>query len=111
MKKHLADSKWSKQKHPHITTITYSNCLNMGEALRHVDKQDYIKTDFILVSGDTVSNMRLEPVLAAHRARREKDKNAIMTMVKRERQGGGGQGGGWHREGGGRGGGRAREGA
>jgi hypothetical protein len=33
------------------------------------------------VSGDTVSNVDMGPALAAHRARREKDKNAIMTMV------------------------------
>lgn len=40
--------------------------------------------DFLLVSGDVVSNLSLEPALAKHRARREKDKNAIMTMVLRE---------------------------
>ena len=40
--------------------------------------------DFLLVSGDVVSNLVLEPALAKHRARREKDKNAIMTMVLRE---------------------------
>ena len=40
--------------------------------------------DFLLVSGDVVSNISLEPALAEHRARREKDRNAIMTMVLRE---------------------------
>ena len=34
--------------------------------------------------GDLVSNIEIEPALLAHRTRREKDKNAIMTMVLRE---------------------------
>jgi translation initiation factor eIF-2B subunit epsilon len=63
----------------------------MGDALRHIDQKDVIKSDFILVYGDVVSNMDLGPALAAHRARRDKDKNAIMTMVGR---GGGVRGGG-----------------
>lgn len=40
--------------------------------------------DFLLVSGDVVSNISMGPVLAEHRARREKNRNAIMTMVLRE---------------------------
>ena len=41
-------------------------------------------SDFLLVSGDVVSNISMGPVLAEHRARREKNRNAIMTMVLRE---------------------------
>ena len=52
--------------------------------MRDLDKRDLIVGDFLLVSGDAVSNLFLEPALAKHRARREKDKNAIMTMVLRE---------------------------
>lgn len=67
---------------PKVTPIVSTNCISAGEALRLIDHKDIIKSDFILVSGDTVSNMALGPVLEAHRARREKDKNAIMTMVR-----------------------------
>ena len=35
------------------------------------------------VTGDTVANMDLRRAVEAHRARREKDKLAIMTMVRR----------------------------
>lgn len=52
--------------------------------MRDLDNRDLIAGDFLLVSGDVVSNMNLEPALAEHRARREKDKNAIMTMVLRK---------------------------
>ena len=52
--------------------------------MRDLDKRDLITGDFLLVSGDVVSNLAIEPALAKHRSRREKDKNAIMTMVLRE---------------------------
>jgi len=38
------------------------------------------------VTGDTVSNMDLRAAVKAHRARREKDKLAIMTMVRAQLQ-------------------------
>jgi translation initiation factor eIF-2B subunit epsilon len=43
-----------------------------------------IRNDFVLISGDTISNMSLEGVLAEHKARRVKDKQAIMTMVVKQ---------------------------
>ena len=52
--------------------------------MRDLDNRDLITGDFILVSGDVISNLPIEPALAKHRARREKDKNAIMTMILRE---------------------------
>jgi translation initiation factor eIF-2B subunit epsilon len=52
--------------------------------LRDLDKRDLIKGDFLLVSGDVVCNYAIEPALTRHRTRRQKDKNAIMTMVLRE---------------------------
>jgi NDP-sugar pyrophosphorylase family protein len=63
--------------------VVARNCLSAGEALRALDQKDIIKGDFVLLSADTVSNLDLAPALTAHRARREKDKNAIMTMVLR----------------------------
>ena len=52
--------------------------------MRSLDQLDVITGDFLLVSGDVISNMNLEPALIEHRARREKSKDAIMTMVLRE---------------------------
>lgn len=40
-----------------------------------------IQGDFILISGDTVSNMSLVEALHEHKERRRKDNNAVMTMV------------------------------
>lgn len=52
--------------------------------MRDLDNRDLITGDFLLVSGDVVTNISVEPALARHRERREKDKNAIMTMILRE---------------------------
>jgi NDP-sugar pyrophosphorylase family protein len=35
-----------------------------------------------VLSGDTVSNMDLGPALAAHKERADRDKDAILTMVR-----------------------------
>lgn len=49
--------------------------------MRDLDNRDLITGDFLLVSGDLVSNIAIDLALARHRGRREKDKNAIMTMI------------------------------
>jgi len=61
--------------------IVSTKCKSAGEALREIDVKDIIKTDFVLVSADVVSNMDLGTAMRAHRARRDKDKNALMTIV------------------------------
>ena len=52
--------------------------------MRDLDNRDLVTGDFLVVSGDVVSNINLESALARHKARREKDKNAIMTLVLRQ---------------------------
>ena len=52
--------------------------------MRDLDNRDLITGDFLLISGDVVSNVSIESALAKHRARREKNKDAIMTMLLRE---------------------------
>lgn len=52
--------------------------------MRDLDSKGIMSGDFIVVYGDVVSNLPLAEALATHRARRARDKNAIMTMVLRE---------------------------
>lgn len=52
--------------------------------MRDIDNRSLITGDFILVTGDVVTNVSIKPALARHRERRNKDKNAIMTMLLRE---------------------------
>lgn len=58
--------------------------MSVGDAMRDLDAKGLITSDFLLVSGDVVCNVPFDKVLAEHRQRRAKDKNAIMTMVLRE---------------------------
>lgn len=52
--------------------------------MRDLDARAILANDFLIVYGDVIANLPLDAALAAHRARRAKDKNAIMTMVLRE---------------------------
>ncbi|CAI9102454.1 OLC1v1000729C1 [Oldenlandia corymbosa var. corymbosa] len=81
---HLDSSQWFKQPNFTVTTIESNNSAGAGDALRLIYEQNVIRGDFVLVSGDTISNMPLSEALKEHRERRKKDNNAIMTMVVRQ---------------------------
>lgn len=59
-------------------------CLSTCDALRDVESRGVIKSDFVLVPGDVVSNLSLAPLLAAHKARRETDRDAVLTTVMKQ---------------------------
>ncbi|KAK4194994.1 putative translation initiation factor eIF-2B subunit epsilon [Triangularia verruculosa] len=63
--------------------IRVSDATSVGDFLRDLDKRSLISGDFILVHGDCVANIQLDPVLAKHRARREANGDACMTVVLR----------------------------
>ncbi|KAI9847218.1 MAG: hypothetical protein M1838_000978 [Thelocarpon superellum] len=85
VEEYLRHSKWSQPSSPFSKLeIIRSTSRSIGDAMRDLDARDVITGDFLIVSGDVVSNLPLEAALAKHRARREVDKNAIMTMVLRE---------------------------
>jgi translation initiation factor eIF-2B subunit epsilon len=64
--------------------IRVSDARSIGDFLRDLDKRGLIGGDFFLVHGDLVANLSLDGVLAKHRARREANRDAIMTVVLRE---------------------------
>ncbi|KAH6844842.1 nucleotide-diphospho-sugar transferase [Chaetomium sp. MPI-CAGE-AT-0009] len=63
--------------------IRVSDANSIGDFLRDLDKRSIIGGDFILVHGDVVSNIQLDSALAKHRARREANRDACMTVVLR----------------------------
>ncbi|EOO02556.1 putative eif4-gamma eif5 eif2-epsilon protein [Phaeoacremonium minimum UCRPA7] len=63
--------------------VRVSDARSIGDFLRDLDKRGLIAGDFILVHGDLVSNISLDNALAAHKARREANRDAIMTVVLR----------------------------
>lgn len=81
VKAHLASPKWSQQKAMKLHIVISTSCLSAGEALRLMDQKDLIKSDFVLMGGDVISNLDLKSIISAHKKRRAEDRHAIMTMV------------------------------
>ncbi|KAJ2904097.1 nucleotide-diphospho-sugar transferase [Zalerion maritima] len=67
-----------------IEFIPVADATSMGDFLRDLDKRTRMETDFLMVHGDLVANIDLKKPLATHRARREENRNAMMTMVLRD---------------------------
>ncbi|CAB3992205.1 translation initiation factor eIF-2B subunit epsilon-like [Paramuricea clavata] len=79
---YIKDPEWSaKRSTCTFHTVLSEGCMSLGDALREIDRQAFIKTDFILVHGDLVSNIKLDKVLKEHKERRQKSKSSIMTMI------------------------------
>ena len=64
-----------------VSVVISRSSTSLGDALRAIDSKGCIGSDFVLISGNTMTNMDLRVPLAEHKARREKDRNAIMTLV------------------------------
>ena len=52
--------------------------------MRDIYTHGIITNDFVLVTGDLVSNVRIDEVVKVHKERRKTNKDAIMTMVVME---------------------------
>ncbi|VDI80076.1 translation initiation factor eIF-2B subunit epsilon [Mytilus galloprovincialis] len=87
---HIRNSKWNDSSSPcTVTPILSEGCLSMGDAMREIEDKSLIRSDFILVYGDIVSNLDLRSIIQEHklnnrRRRREKDKNAVMTVIMKK---------------------------
>jgi translation initiation factor eIF-2B subunit epsilon len=79
----LSSSKWSRTYGVTVRTIV-SNAKNAGDALRFISQQKVIKYNFVLVSADVIANMNLLDVLGEHKARRDRDKNCLVTVVLKQ---------------------------
>eukprot|EP00977_Amphora_coffeiformis_P011555 scaffold2780_cov174-Amphora_coffeaeformis.AAC.1 len=65
-----------------VTVIKEGTLTNAGDALRELDRRDLVQSDpFILMYGDTVTNVDLTSAIATHKARHKKDPTAIHTVL------------------------------
>ena len=75
-----------------VHCIKDSNCTSAGDALRHLDSLNVIRSDpFILMSADIVTNVDIGAAMQAHKVRHKKDSSAIMTIVFQKGNGVGGE--------------------
>lgn len=82
---YLNASKWMTKSAPFEMRLRRCMATSVGDIMRDLDQADLIQGDFICVSGDIVSDFPIRKALNAHKQRKEKDKNAIMTICARER--------------------------
>ncbi|KAH8106716.1 hypothetical protein BXZ70DRAFT_243863 [Cristinia sonorae] len=82
----IRDSKWSKPTHglKIVPIITSKETFTPGDAMRDIYTRGIITSDFVLVQGDLVSNVRIDEVVRLHKERRRTNKDVIMTMVVKE---------------------------
>ena len=50
-----------------IVNVVSQRSLNFGDAMREIFQSGTVRSDFILVTGDIVSNAKLTDVIAAHK--------------------------------------------
>ncbi|OCT78464.1 translation initiation factor eIF-2B subunit epsilon [Xenopus laevis] len=86
IKEHLSNSKWCRPTSPNVVRFVTSELYrSLGDVLRDVDAKSLVRSDFILVTGDVVSNINIEAALEEHRTRRKLEKNvSVMTMILKE---------------------------
>jgi translation initiation factor eIF-2B subunit epsilon len=61
---------WTEQQGScsmNIVPITNEECRSLGDAMRDLDAKGLLRQHFILVSGDTIGNVNLGPVLEEHK--------------------------------------------
>ena len=64
-----------------VPIITSKETYTPGDAMRDIYTHGIIQSDFVLVTGDLVSNVKIDEVVRVHKERRKTNKDAIMTMV------------------------------
>ncbi|KAI0724098.1 nucleotide-diphospho-sugar transferase [Fomitopsis betulina] len=86
VKKAIRESKWSRPGSgiKIVPIITAKETFSPGDAMRDIYTHGIITSDFVLVTGDLVSNIRIDEVVRVHKERRRTNKDAIMTMVVKE---------------------------
>lgn len=78
---YIEQLKWAKNPVFTVTTIMSLESRSVGDAMRDLDNRGLITGDFLLVSGDVVTNIDFSKVMAFHKNKRAQDKDQIVTMV------------------------------
>jgi len=85
IKSYIQSSKWaSPAVGMKVCTIVSDSCMSLGDALRDLEAKSIIRSDFILVHGDLVANLKLASIFEEHKQRRASIKGAVMTLLYKE---------------------------
>ncbi|CAK7895706.1 translation initiation factor eIF-2B subunit epsilon [[Candida] anglica] len=79
---YIDKSKWSSKNSPFkVTSIMSLESRSVGDSMRDLDNRGLITGDFLLVSGDVVTNIDFAKAMSVHKTKRSLDKDHIVTMV------------------------------
>lgn len=79
---YIEKSKWSSKTSPFkISTVMSLESRSVGDSMRDLDNRGLISGDFLLVSGDVVTNIDFNKAMNAHKNKKQVDKDHIVTMV------------------------------
>uniref|UniRef100_A0A8C4MES3 Translation initiation factor eIF2B subunit epsilon n=1 Tax=Equus asinus asinus TaxID=83772 RepID=A0A8C4MES3_EQUAS len=82
IKEHLLKSKWCRPTSLNVVRIITSELYrSLGDVLRDVDAKALVRSDFLLVYGDIVSNINITRALEEHRLRRKLEKNDNVVVA------------------------------
>ncbi|KAL1956190.1 hypothetical protein VTO42DRAFT_7537 [Malbranchea cinnamomea] len=85
LERYLNGSKWRQPTSPFSKfRFIRSDSTSVGEVMRDLHGKHLMTGDFVVINGDVVSDYPIQEAIEIHKARRAKNKNAIMTMVLRE---------------------------
>ena len=77
IREHVRSSSWPVP----VSVVANENCHSFGDAVRDLDAKGVLRHDFVLVSGDVVTNLRLPDVAERHRRTCADDPHAAVTLV------------------------------
>jgi translation initiation factor eIF-2B subunit epsilon len=82
IQEYIDSSKWNSSQSPFtISTVMSLESRSVGDAMRDLDNRGLITGDFILISGDVVTNIDFAKAHQIHKNRRLQDKDQIVTMI------------------------------
>lgn len=86
VKEAIKESKWSRPGSGMmiVPIMTSKETYSPGDAMRDIYTRGLVSSDFVLVMGDLVSNIKIDEVVRVHKERRKANKDAIMTIVVKE---------------------------
>lgn len=82
IQEYIEKSKWNSKSSPFsIKTVMSLESRSVGDTMRDLDNRGLISGDFLLVSGDVVTNIDFNKAMKFHELKKQKDKEHISTMV------------------------------
>ncbi|OVA10659.1 Bacterial transferase hexapeptide repeat [Macleaya cordata] len=84
VKDYLENSQWSSLDRFQVKMVEFEGSILVTDMLRLFYQKQPIRGEFVLISGDIMSNMNLTEVFKEHNERKKKDVKSIMTIVIRK---------------------------